>query len=153
MTSDDLDLYLPKTHDSVFTNARRLLCGEALVNPVDPVRLLSARCGTEKESLMGKQRPKGTRTVQIDNSRLRVTLWSFVPDATTGFHHHQYDYCVVPVVTGRLLIEEGGTTSEAALTAGKAYYREAGVAHDVINGNPFDFAFVEIELKEPHPQV
>jgi hypothetical protein len=35
------------------------------------------------------------------------------------------------------------------LTAGRPYYREAGVEHDVINANPFDFAFVEVELKEP----
>ena len=101
---------------------------------------------------MNQQRKSGTATVQIDNSRLRVTLWSFAPGAATGFHRHAHDYCVVPLVTGRLRIEEGGRASEAALTAGEAYYREAGVEHDVVNDNPFDFAFVEIELKEPAPR-
>ena len=98
---------------------------------------------------MSEERPRGTATVRIDNDRLRVTLWSFAPGAATGFHRHAHDYCVVPLVTGRLRIEERGKATEAALTAGHPYYREAGVEHDVINANPFDFAFVEIELKEP----
>lgn len=98
---------------------------------------------------MSQERPRGIATVQIDNARLRVTLWTFAPGASTGFHRHAHDYCVVPLATGSLRIEEGGKTSEAALTAGRSYYREAGVEHDVINANPFDFAFVEVELKEP----
>ena len=98
---------------------------------------------------MSEERPKASATVQIDNARLRVTLWTFAPGAATGFHRHAHDYCVVPLTTGNLRIEEGGRTSEAALTAGRPYYREAGVAHDVVNANPFDFAFVEVELKEP----
>jgi beta-alanine degradation protein BauB len=105
--------------------------------------------GLLMEKGVSEERPKGTASVQIDNARLRVTLWSFAPGAATGFHRHAHDYCVVPLATGRLRIEEAGKESEAALTAGRAYYREAGVEHDVINANPFDFAFVEIELKEP----
>jgi phosphoglycerate dehydrogenase-like enzyme len=38
VTSDDLDGYLPKTFDLVFTNAARLIHGEALINVVDPAR-------------------------------------------------------------------------------------------------------------------
>ncbi len=30
---------------------------------------------------------------------------------------------------------------------GVPYFRNAGVEHDVINANPFEFAFVEVELK------
>ena len=33
------------------------------------------------------------------------------------------------------------------LTAGVSYFRAAGVEHDVINDNEFEFAFVEIEVK------
>jgi quercetin dioxygenase-like cupin family protein len=98
---------------------------------------------------MHGERPKGTATVQIDNPRVRVTLWQFAPGAATGFHVHEHDYCVVPLATGPLQIEEDGASAAAALTAGRPYYRPAGVAHDVINANPFDFSFVEIELKEP----
>jgi phosphoglycerate dehydrogenase-like enzyme len=38
VTSDDLDEYLPKTYELVFTNAARLLRGEPLLNTVDPAR-------------------------------------------------------------------------------------------------------------------
>jgi quercetin dioxygenase-like cupin family protein len=87
-------------------------------------------------------------TVQIDNDRMRVTEWRFAPGAATGFHRHDYDYCVVPLYTGRLGIEAADKTmTEAQLTTGVPYYRNAGVEHDVINVNPFEFAFIEIELK------
>jgi hypothetical protein len=33
------------------------------------------------------------------------------------------------------------------LTAGVSYNRSAGVEHDVVNVNDFEFRFVEIELK------
>jgi phosphoglycerate dehydrogenase-like enzyme len=38
VTSDDLDLYLPKTYDLIFANAARLMRGERLINVVDPAR-------------------------------------------------------------------------------------------------------------------
>jgi beta-alanine degradation protein BauB len=96
---------------------------------------------------MTDERIRAVPTVQIDNSRMRVTLWTFAPGASTGFHRHEFDYCVVPLTTGRLRLEDGGATKEAELTAGQAYCREAGVEHEVINPNPFEFAFVDIELK------
>ena len=89
-----------------------------------------------------------TGTVQIDNERVRVTEWSFTPGAATGFHRHEYDYVVVPLATGRLkLIGPDGAESFAELAAGVAYFREAGVEHDVINASDGDFSFVEIEMK------
>jgi mannose-6-phosphate isomerase-like protein (cupin superfamily) len=33
------------------------------------------------------------------------------------------------------------------LTAGQSYARPAGIAHNVINANDYEFSFVEIELK------
>jgi beta-alanine degradation protein BauB len=97
---------------------------------------------------MGDERPKAVPTVQIDNDRVRVTEWRFVPGAATGWHRHAYDYVVVPETTGGLRLEEpGGATRTAELRAGQAYFREAGVEHDVINANPFPFTFVEIEIK------
>lgn len=96
---------------------------------------------------MASERIGAVPTVQIDNSRMRVTLWKFAPGASTGFHRHEFDYCVVPLTPGRLRIEEKGTTREVELVAGQSYSREAGVEHDVINPNPFEFAFVDVELK------
>ena len=88
-------------------------------------------------------------TLQVDNDRVRVTEWAFMPGAETGYHRHEYDYVVVPMMTGRLkLIGPGGAESFSDLAAGNSYFREAGVEHNVINASDGDFAFVEIELKE-----
>jgi quercetin dioxygenase-like cupin family protein len=94
-------------------------------------------------------RKQAVGTVQIDDARMRVTEWRFAPGAATGFHRHEHDYCVVPLTTGTLRIESGDGVSEAGLVAGRSYARKAGVEHDVINANAFEFVFIEIELKEP----
>ena len=87
-------------------------------------------------------------TLQIDNDRVLVTEWRFAPGAATGFHRHEYDYVVVPMTTGRLkLIGPDGAETHAELSAGVSYTRQAGVEHDVINANDFEFVFVEVELK------
>lgn len=86
-------------------------------------------------------------TVQLDNDRVRVTQWRFAPGAHTGWHRHELDYVVVPITTGTLEIDDGNARTPAALQAGVAYAREAGVEHDVINANDFEFAFVEVEIK------
>ena len=92
---------------------------------------------------------KAVATVQVDNARVRVTAWHFAPGAETGHHVHAYDYVVVPLTTGTLRLEEPGTAREARLEAGIAYARSAGTAHNVINANPYEFGFIEVELKLP----
>ncbi|HSE05507.1 MAG TPA: cupin domain-containing protein [Methylomirabilota bacterium] len=87
-------------------------------------------------------------TVKVDNARVRVTEWRFAPGAHTGHHRHEYPYVVVPLVTGSLAATGAGGETTAALRMGEPYYREAGVEHDVRNANAFEFAFVEIELKD-----
>jgi beta-alanine degradation protein BauB len=92
--------------------------------------------------------PRAVATVQIDNDRVRVTEWRFAPGAETGEHVHQMDYVVVPVGNGRLkLISPQGEETFADLKLGVSYFRKAGVHHNVISANDFEFAFVEIELK------
>jgi quercetin dioxygenase-like cupin family protein len=84
----------------------------------------------------------------IDNERVRVTEWRFAPGAATGWHRHAMDYVVVPMLDGALeLVGQGGERTRAQLSKGVPYFRNAGVEHDVINANAFEFAFVEIELK------
>ncbi len=90
---------------------------------------------------------KATGTVQIENERVIVTQWSFAPGAETGQHVHGHDYVVVPMTTGTLRLEEPDGTRDAALTAGVSYMRPAGVSHNVINVNAFEFRFLEVELK------
>ena len=86
-------------------------------------------------------------TLQVENDRVIVTKWTFAPGAETGDHVHQHDYVVVPLTTGQLRLVEPGGTRDVALQAGASYARLTGVAHNVININPFEFSFVEIELK------
>ena len=89
-------------------------------------------------------------TVLIDNERVRVTEWRFKARGdNTGWHRHENDYVVVPLFTGVLEIDLGnGERTTAQMTNGVPYYREIGIEHDVINGNDFECAFVEVELLE-----
>src|SRR6266511_4401622 len=86
-------------------------------------------------------------TVQIDNERVRVTEWRFAPGTTTAFHRHEFDYVVVPLTTTRLRILAATGESVGDLVTGQAYFRSAGVEHEVVNDNAFEVVFVEIELK------
>jgi beta-alanine degradation protein BauB len=95
--------------------------------------------------------PAGVRTVQIENERVRVSRWSFGPGAATGWHVHEFDYVIVPLVDGAIRVEEDGETTTTELAAGEPYFRAAGVEHDVANASGRDFAFVEIELKNNDP--
>ena len=89
---------------------------------------------------------KATSIVQVQNERVIVTEWRFAPGAETGAHVHGHDYVVVPLTAGILKLEEPTGTRSVRLEAGASYARPAGVAHNVINDNPYEFRFVEIEL-------
>lgn len=96
---------------------------------------------------MTDARPMAVPTRQLETARVVVTEWRFAPGAHTGWHRHEMDYVVVPGTTGELTIETADGRTAAPLTAGLSYAREAGVEHDVINDNDFEFVFVEVELK------
>ncbi|NQV60764.1 MAG: cupin domain-containing protein [Alphaproteobacteria bacterium] len=94
------------------------------------------------------QRVAAVGTVQEDNDRVRVTEYCFAPGAETTPHVHQWDYVVVPLTDGELLlIAPDGAESRAQLTKGVSYYRQAGVSHNVINAGAVELIFVEVELK------
>jgi len=86
-------------------------------------------------------------TVQADNGRVRVIEWRFAPGAATGWHRHAHDYVVVPLTSGTLRIRTDQGQTDAALVAGQSYFRPLGVEHDVVNANPYEFVFVEVEIK------
>ncbi len=92
-------------------------------------------------------RPSASPSIQVENERVIVTEWDFAPGAETDWHRHQHDYVVVPQLDGQLLIEDTQGERVADLTSGVSYYRPAGVEHNVINNNDYDYRFVEIELK------
>lgn len=87
-------------------------------------------------------------TIFIENDRTRVTEWRFKKRGdNTGWHRHEYDYVVVPLFDGQLEINTGADElTIAPMKNGVPYFRETGVEHDVINGNDFECAFVEIEF-------
>ena len=93
-------------------------------------------------------RGSAVSTASIDNHSVRVTEWRFFKKGdNTGWHTHEYDYVVVPLFDGVLEIDHpDGTRSVAELRHGVPYYREAGVEHDVISGNDFECAFIEVEV-------
>jgi beta-alanine degradation protein BauB len=93
------------------------------------------------------ERAKATSRVFIDNERARVTEWRFAPGAATGWHRHEHDYVVVPMLDGRLELIEPDGARYSDLRKGVPYFRGAGVEHDVVNANDFEYLFVEIEFK------
>ncbi len=96
---------------------------------------------------MTSSRPSAVSTKQLENDQVIITEWRFAPGAETGWHQHGLDYIVVPGMDGKLLLETQLDENIAELVEGQSYFREAGVKHNVINANDFEFYFVEIELK------
>jgi hypothetical protein len=51
------------------------------------------------------------------------------------------------MTTGQLRIDTGSSEVTAELVLGQSYFRAAPVEHNVINANPYELAFLELELK------
>lgn len=93
-------------------------------------------------------RPAATAIRHVDNDKVRVTEWVFAPGAATGWHVHEMDYVVTPLTSQPVdLVGPDGAVTRAQMTAGVTYFREVGVAHDVINAGNGELRFVETELK------
>ena len=92
-------------------------------------------------------RIQAVATVKIEERYVRVTEYRFPPGAETGWHRHQHDYVVVPLLDGQLTLEQpDGSSTIAELLTHQSYARAAGVEHNVINSNSYEFAFLEIEV-------
>ncbi|TDU04815.1 cupin domain [Streptomyces sp. 846.5] len=91
---------------------------------------------------------KATSTVQVETDRVVVTQWSFAPGDETGHHLHERDYVVVPLITGTVRVQDASDEREMEMQAGVSYARPAGVEHNLVNANAYEFRFVEIELKQ-----
>ena len=90
---------------------------------------------------------KAIGTVIIENERTIVTEWYFPNKGDdTGWHIHKFDYVVVPMFTGELLIDTGDKKVIFSLQNGIPYFRHRGVEHNVINANDFSCKFIEIEF-------
>jgi beta-alanine degradation protein BauB len=89
-----------------------------------------------------------------DDERIRVVRWTFArPGDQTGEHRHEYDYVVVPVTGGELVVEHSdGSTSRMSQIAGSPYSGVAGTLHNVRSDGDDVVTFVEIELKAAHTE-
>jgi beta-alanine degradation protein BauB len=93
-------------------------------------------------------RPTCTLSLTLDDDRVRVTRFDFVPGAETGWHRHGHDYVITALTDCHMLLEEpGGTSRRVTVPAGTTYRRSEGVEHNVVNDGPLVMSFVEIELK------
>ncbi len=93
-------------------------------------------------------RPPCTVTVMVDDARVRVTRFDFVPGAETGWHRHGHDYVIAAVTDCHMLLEEpGGGERRVTVPAGTAYRRAEGVEHNVVNAGTAPMSFVEVEMK------
>ena len=89
--------------------------------------------------------------MQVDNERVRVTEWRFAPGAETGEHVHADGLrggAARAMVALKLVVAAGRGKLRRPEARRLATARKAGVHHNVINANAFEFAFVEIELKK-----
>lgn len=93
------------------------------------------------------ERIQASSHLQIENSQVIVTRWDFPPGAETGWHRHEYDYVIVPILDGEMLLETAEENHVVFLKSGSCYNRETGTEHNVINNGKTLFSFVEIEIK------
>ena len=55
---------------------------------------------------------------------------------------------VLSILAGEMtIVSPNGERGKAQLSAGKSYFRKAGVQHDVLNETSTEIVFLEIELK------
>ena len=93
-------------------------------------------------------KPEAVATQSVDDARVRVTRFDFVPGAETGWHTHGMDYVICAVTDCHMRLEDpDGGVREVFVKAGESYRREAGVEHNVTNGGDKTKSIVEVELK------
>ena len=92
-------------------------------------------------------RPQAPSKRILETDRVIATEGRFSPGAETGWHRHAHDYVVVVLTAGKLMQETANGEIVTDLAAGQSYARNEGVEHNVVNPNPHEFAFVEVELK------
>ncbi|ART73489.1 hypothetical protein BTO20_07895 [Mycobacterium dioxanotrophicus] len=84
---------------------------------------------------------------QLENDLFRVTKWTIDPGGAIPLHRHEYEYVVVPLVTGTMhVVTADGDEIIAELVVGQSYSRPAGSEHTVENrGDRDPIIFVEVE--------
>ena len=84
----------------------------------------------------------GAVKIFVDGALGSQTAYMFRP------YPHSAGQCGVPVTAGEMtIVAPNGERSKAQLSAGKSYFRKAGVEHDVLNETTSEIVFLEVELK------
>lgn len=85
--------------------------------------------------------------VQLENESFRVMKWTIAPGATIPMHVHEYEYVVIPLTTGPMVVRNAdGTVIHAELVTGVSYTRPGGSEHSVSNEQSDDtVVFIEVE--------
>ena len=90
----------------------------------------------------------GSRSeTQLDDEFFRVTKWTIDPGGSIPMHTHEYEYVVIPLVTGTMhVVTSEGEEIVSELTTGASYTRPAGSSHRIENRNSSQtITFVEVE--------
>ena len=90
---------------------------------------------------------KANMTIHIDNERVLIKEWRFQPGDETGWHHHDYDFVVLPRTNGRLQIVTKDDEGYRDIVAGSCYTRLAGTEHNVTNVSDHEVVIMDVELK------
>ena len=92
---------------------------------------------------------KCSSTLLVEDEKVRVTRFDFGPDQETGWHIHEYDYVITAITDCFMRLQHpDGTETESEVAVGNAYFRDAGVHHNVINISDKKMSFIEIEFKK-----
>lgn len=96
---------------------------------------------------MSQSSPGSNAEIQLENEHFRVTQWTIEPGGVIPMHVHDYEYVVVPLVTGSMhVVQADGSEFEAELELGKSYSRPRGSEHRIENRHHSNVVtFVEVE--------
>lgn len=85
--------------------------------------------------------------IQLENQFFRVVKWVIEPLGSIPMHKHEYEYVVVPMMTGTMhVINADGSQITADLSEGVSYTRPSGAEHTIENRSDTQtVVFVEVE--------
>lgn len=114
----------------------------AVVDASQPRSLLFRRLSYAAEMGTGSH-----AELQLENEQFRVTRWTIEPGGHIPMHVHEYEYVVIPLVTGTMhVVNADGSEITTDLVIGQSYTRPDGSEHRVENRGSADaVVFVEVE--------
>ena len=94
-------------------------------------------------------RPKAVPHVHISEPHVRVTEWRFAPAPRRAGTGTRPTMSSCPCSTATFCSRSRAAARARRRSSGMSLARREGVEHNVINANPYDYAFMEIEHLKP----